>query len=111
MTSDPRLPVLLAVLGAITTALAVGWWWLIFGTVVESGYVTHAQAATCLAGTSDLCNLAQALCTNNHLFGIRWYAPEALWTGAALLATALVILTFRADARAIHQPSSTEVEP
>ncbi|RYC10987.1 hypothetical protein [Ciceribacter ferrooxidans] len=111
MTSDPRLPVLLGMLGTTVTTLAFGWWWLIFGAIVGDGYITRAQAATCLIGTSDLCNLAQALCTNNHLFGIRWYGPEALWAGAALLAAALATLTIRADARATNQPSSTEVEP
>jgi hypothetical protein len=111
MTSDARLPLLLGALGLIITALAAGWWWLIFGTVVESGYITHVQAASCLAGTSALCNLAQALCTNDHLFGIRWYAPEAFWAGTALLIAALVHVTIRADSRSADQTRSTEVEP
>lgn len=111
MTSETRLPVLLAAIGLAVTALSAGWWWLIFGTVVESGYITHVQAATCLVGTSDLCNLAQALCTNDHLFGIRWYAPEAFWAGAAMLTAALVHVTIRADNQPADQTRSTEVEP
>ncbi|HCL64982.1 MAG TPA: hypothetical protein DIC56_09125 [Rhizobium sp.] len=111
MTSETRLPVLLATIGLAVTALSVGWWWLIFGTVVESGYITHVQAASCLAGASPLCNLAQALCTNDHLFGIRWYAPEAFWAGAALLIAALVHLAIRTDNRPADQTHSTEVEP
>lgn len=111
MASERRLPLLLGALGSIITALAAGWWWLIFGTVVESGYITHVQAAGCLAGASALCTLAQALCTDDHLFGIRWYAPEAFWAGAALLTAALVHVTIRADSRPADQTRSTEVEP
>ncbi|MCM2397052.1 hypothetical protein NBH19_13320 [Rhizobium sp. S95] len=103
MASEARLPLLLAFLGSVVTALALGWWWLIFGKVVEGGYITYAQAAPCLAGTSDLCRLAEALCTNDHFFGVRWYAPEALWVGAALLAAALLNLTVRTGVRSTDQ--------
>ena len=75
--------------------LSLGWWWLVFGNVVENGYITTAQAATCLAAETDLCRLAQALCSNEHFFEIRWYAPETLWASAALLLVALAQTSFR----------------
>lgn len=75
--------------------LSLGWWWLVFGNVVENGYITTAQAATCLAAETDLCRLAQALCSNEHFFEIRSYAPETLWASAALLLVTLAQTSFR----------------
>lgn len=86
MTSSTRLSYhAVALAGGVLALLSVGWWWLIFGKVVGNDYLTVRQAVTCLAGTSDLCTLAQALCTEDHLYGIRWYAPEAFWAAAAIL--------------------------
>jgi hypothetical protein len=86
MTSSARLGQhAVAIAGGALALVAVGWWWLIFGKVVENDYLTVRQAVTCLAGASDLCALAQALCTNDHLYGIRWYAPEAFWAAASIL--------------------------
>ncbi|MFP5076464.1 hypothetical protein ACLE20_04070 [Rhizobium sp. YIM 134829] len=86
MTSSRlRLEHLVALAGALLALAALGWWWLIFSRVVENDYLSVSQAATCIAGATDLCALAQALCTDKHLYGIRWYAPEAFWAGAAVL--------------------------
>ncbi|RVL88346.1 hypothetical protein [Sinorhizobium meliloti] len=79
------------VAGAVVALLALGWWWLIFSKLVENDYLTVGQAVTCIAGTSDLCALAQALCTNDHLYGIRWYAPEAFWAAAAILIAGVLL--------------------
>ncbi len=95
MTSDTRLHVYLALAGLAAIVVAGGWWWLIFSQVVASGYLSYAQAATCLAGATDLCTLAQALCKTDHLYGIRWYAPEAFWAGAAVLGTGLALSSRR----------------
>ncbi|WP_331376070.1 hypothetical protein [Sinorhizobium chiapasense] len=90
MTSNVKLAVAMASFAGVLLVLSLGWWWLVFGNVVASGYISSAQAATCLAADTDLCRLAQALCTNSHVFEIRWYAPEVLWAAAALLVLALI---------------------
>lgn len=85
MTSSARTYPVVAITGGISALVALGWWWLIFSRVVEADYLTVRQAVTCIAGATDLCALAQALCTNDHLYGIRWYAPEAFWAAVAIL--------------------------
>lgn len=92
MTSSARITrYAVALAGGLSALIAVGWWWLIFSKVVENDYLTVRQAVTCLAGASDLCALAQALCTNDHLYGIRWYAPEAFWAAASILVAGAVL--------------------
>lgn len=92
MTSSTRFSHhAVAVVGAGFALLSLGWWWLIFSKVVDADYLTVGQAVTCIAGASDLCALAQALCTDDHLYGIRWYAPEAFWAAAAILVAGVVL--------------------
>ena len=92
MTSSRRATdFIIAIAGGVFALLALGWWWLIFSKVVENDYLTVGQAVTCIAGATDLCSLAQALCTNDHLYGIRWYAPEAFWVAAAILVAGVVL--------------------
>ena len=92
MTSSARFSYqAVAAAGGGLALLSLGWWWLIFSKVVESDYLTVRQAVTCLAGASDLCALAQALCTNDHVYGIRWYAPEAFWAAASILVAGAVL--------------------
>jgi len=88
--SDRRLPFVLSLLGTGLFAISVGWRWLVYGNVIDNGYITYSQAAICMAAETDLCRLAEALCTNSHFFDIRWYAPECLWAAAALLTVALI---------------------
>ncbi len=88
--SNTRLTVATIGLAAILLVSSLGWWWLVFGNVVATGYISPAQAAVCLAADTDLCRLAQALCTNSHILEIRWYAPEMFWAAAALLIVALI---------------------
>ncbi len=80
-----------AFFGGLLALLSLAWWWLIFSKVVENDYLSVSQAVTCIAGATDLCALAQALCTNDHLYGIRWYAPEAFWAGATVLAAGMFL--------------------
>ena len=94
--SDYRLPFSLFALGAGVLALSLGWWWLVFGNVVNSGAITYAQASVCLAADTSLCRLAEALCTNTHLFDIRWFAPEITWAATALIFASLIQGGFRA---------------
>lgn len=92
MTSSARLSyAAVAALGGLLAVLSLGWWWLIFSQVVKNEYLTFGQAVTCIAGATDLCSLAQALCSNDHLYGIRWYAPEAFWAAAAVLAAGALL--------------------
>jgi hypothetical protein len=92
MTSSSRATdFIIAIAGGVFALLALGWWWLIFSKVVENDYLTVGQAVTCIAGATDLCSLAQALCTNDHLYGIRWYAPEAFWAAAAILLAGVLL--------------------
>ncbi|MCT7664844.1 hypothetical protein [Shinella kummerowiae] len=92
MTSSVRASYpAVAIAGAVSALIALGWWWLIFSKVVENDYLTVGQAVTCIAGATDLCSLAQALCTNDHLYGIRWYAPEAFWAAAAILVAGVLL--------------------
>lgn len=86
MTSSSRASYfVITAAGGVFALLALGWWWLIFSKVVENDYLSVGQAVTCIAGATDLCSLAQALCSNDHLYGIRWYAPEAFWAAIAVL--------------------------
>lgn len=80
-----------AVAGGCLALVSLGWWWLIFSKVVEADYLTVGQAARCIVGATDLCALAQALCTNDHLYGIRWYAPEAFWAAAGILVAGVLL--------------------
>ena len=92
MTSNGRATdFIIAIAGGVFALLALGWWWLIFSKVVEADYLTVRQAVTCIAGATDLCALAQALCTNDHLYGIRWYAPEAFWAAASILVAGVLL--------------------
>ena len=92
MTSSARLSYhAVAAVGGGFALLSLGWWWLIFSKVVEADYLTVRQAVTCIAGATDLCALAQALCTNDHLYGIRWYAPEAFWAAASILVAGVLL--------------------
>ncbi|MBB3977677.1 hypothetical protein GGQ64_002883 [Rhizobium azooxidifex] len=91
MTSSGRTYQVVAIAGGFSALLSFGWWWLIFSQVVENDYLTVGQAVTCLAGASDLCALAQALCTNDHLYGLRWYAPEAFWAASAVFVTGVLL--------------------
>ena len=95
MMSEKRIVIITLSLSITLLLFSLGWWWLVFGNVVENGYITAAQAATCLAAETDLCRLAQALCSNEHFFEIRGYAPETLWAAAALALVALAQTSFR----------------
>ncbi|MDQ0321995.1 hypothetical protein QO002_004201 [Pararhizobium capsulatum DSM 1112] len=93
MSNGLRTDHIVAFAGGLLVLLSLGWWWLIFSKVVENDYLTIGQAVTCVAGATDLCSLAQALCTDDHLYGIRWYAPEAFWAAAAILAVGTFLST------------------
>ena len=74
-----------ALVGTLALAVAIAWWWIVFSPVVATASLGVWQTVPCLAGTSDLCSLAQALCRTDHVLGIRRYHPEALWLALAAL--------------------------
>jgi hypothetical protein len=84
-----RLNVALWLLGTATLLLSVAWWWVVYRQVVNSALISMPRAVPCLAGTSDLCALAQALCTSSsHVLGIRHYQAYLFWAGAGIVAAA-----------------------
>lgn len=93
MTSETRLPFAICLLGGILFAVGLGWWWLVFRQVIDGDYLSYGQAAVCIAGSTDLCMLAQALCKTDHFLGLTSYSPEVFWAGTAVLATGLVLGT------------------
>lgn len=80
----------LAGLGAVLLFSAVGWWWLVFRTLITNASMSTRGALPCLVRNSDLCTLAQALCTQHHFLGIRHYDTVLFWIGATLTSSALV---------------------
>lgn len=86
--SESRLFLLVGGIAGVLTVFSIGWWWLVFGKITAAGTISPLEAVTCLAADTDLCRLAEALCTNDHLINIRWYAPEIFWAAAATAAAA-----------------------
>lgn len=84
--SRTHLSGILTAAGGLFLAAALAWWGIVFSRVVSGGYMTYLQAAPCALSTSDLCSLAQALCTDDHVLGIKRYSEALLWAGLALVA-------------------------
>jgi hypothetical protein len=92
-----RIGYALAFVGGTSLLVAVAWWWVVFRTLIGSALLTVPAALPCLAQNSDLCVLAQALCTSQHWLGIRHYDTALFWAGAAIsVASALPLLSRRA---------------
>ncbi|NEI68811.1 hypothetical protein GR212_04435 [Rhizobium lusitanum] len=91
MTSDRRLPFFFAMAGIAVLSVGLAWWWIVFSEVIANNYISYGQAATCIGGNSDLCNLAQALCKTNHWLGITRYSSVIFWAGLATLSAGLVL--------------------
>lgn len=88
MTSFPLRNAFLVASGILVT-LVVGWWWVVFSQLIQNGTMGLADVAPCLARDSDLCSLAQSLCTSNHFLGVRHYFAEAFWLAGGLLLASL----------------------
>lgn len=82
------LPNLLLIAGAVFTALAVGWWWIVFDELVKTQTMTFGEVVPCLVRDSDICSLAQSLCREEHFLKIRKYFVQAFWVSGAVLAGA-----------------------
>jgi hypothetical protein len=79
-------PALLLATGAGALVLALAWWALIFGIMIEASVLTVREAGWCLGDTSGLCRALATLCTEDHPLGLKVYAPELFWLSLALLA-------------------------
>lgn len=91
-----RIAYAFAAIGFAALLVAVGWWWVVFRTLIGNASMSVPAALPCLAQNSDLCVLAQALCTSDHWLGIRHYDTVLFWAGAAIsVASALPILACR----------------
>jgi hypothetical protein len=84
------LAVWLGLFGAAAIAAAIGWWAILFPTVVENTGLTLGDALPCIASNSEVCSLAMALCGVRHLFGIGHYSPGLFWAGIILLSASLL---------------------
>lgn len=82
-------------LGVLLLLTGAGWWWLVFGEVIGNQSMTYLDAAACGLTTSDLCSLAEVLCTGWHFLGIKHYSVEPTWVGILLLATRVSIPALR----------------
>lgn len=86
----PRLVPALEILGAALVAVAVAWWAVVYGQVIANTGMAPHRTFACLLRTSDLCSLAMSLCSEWHILGIRRYSAELFWSGAAVIAAALL---------------------
>lgn len=85
MTSKVRLDVLLFGAGATSVVTGLTWWYIVFRPVLAGAYLKYTDALTCVATTTDLCALAQALCLSQHFLGITRYSTTLFWVATALL--------------------------
>jgi hypothetical protein len=94
---ERRVAQALAVLGGGGLVVAFGWWWLVFRTLVGNGSMSLMAALPCLTQNSDLCVLAQALCSSEHWFGIRHYDTLLFWcaTGVIVASTLSILREHR----------------
>lgn len=87
-----RLPIALTGSGLIACLMTAAWWWIVYSHQIDAGSLPIASALPCLARKTDICSLAEVLCTQTHLLGITRYAPAAFWVSTVLLAIGLFLL-------------------
>ncbi|WP_237153928.1 hypothetical protein [Oryzibacter oryziterrae] len=80
----------LLVLGLLLSLGTFAWWWLVFRELISTNSMSLNEALPCMAAQSDLCSLAQALCKQNHVLGIKRYDVLAFWVSALVLAGGLI---------------------
>jgi hypothetical protein len=85
------LPNALLLSGAVLTALAVGWWWVVFDELVKTNTMSLSEIVPCLVRDSDICSLAQSLCKEEHFLSIRKYFVQAFWVSGALFIGAIAM--------------------
>ncbi len=87
-------------IGAASLVASIAWWWVVYRQVVATTVISMPRAVPCLFGASDLCTLAQALCTSSdHFLGIRHYQTFLFWTGCGVVAAAAMTQRHAASLR------------
>jgi hypothetical protein len=98
----------LAAAAATPLLAAAGWWWVVFHQIVLAGYITMSGALPCMAGGSARCALAQALCSGEHVLGIRHYDATLFWIGVSIASAAAAIPALARIPRAAGQWRGTK---
>jgi len=75
--------------GILLLLIAVAWWWLTFADVVRYAYLSAPEAAACLVGRSNICDLARALCRGSHPAAVVAYWWGTFWIAIALASASL----------------------
>jgi len=89
--SPRQIPAGLGWVGGIAILAAFAWWAVQFTGIAANTGLTFSEAVPCVVSSSQLCELATALCGARHLFGINHYSPAMFWCGAALLCASLLL--------------------
>ncbi|MBI5132725.1 MAG: hypothetical protein HZA66_25070 [Rhodopseudomonas palustris] len=77
--------------GALVLLVAVAWWWLTYGDVVQYTYLSAPEAAACLVGRSGVCDLARSLCRGSHPAAIVAYWWGTFWIGIGFASAGLTL--------------------
>jgi FtsH-binding integral membrane protein len=77
--------------GALILLVAVAWWWLTYGDVVEYTYLNVPEAVACLVGRSGVCDLARSLCRGSHPAAIVAYWWGTFWIGVGFASVGLTL--------------------
>ncbi|MDR3467882.1 MAG: hypothetical protein P4M07_18275 [Xanthobacteraceae bacterium] len=78
-------------LGVLVVAAAVAWWWLTFRDVISYDYISTREAAVCLLGRSDTCDLARSLCRGAHPLALLSYWWGSFWIGLLVVSASLAV--------------------
>jgi hypothetical protein len=87
-----RLPILLLGLGGCLLLIALAWWWSTFRIALGFGYIALPEAGICLLRHTEICTLAQALCTGAHPRTVTAYSAEIFWVGVGALSAGLSLV-------------------
>ncbi|MFT3673274.1 hypothetical protein [Aestuariivirga sp.] len=74
----------LAVSATLFCLVTLVWWGVVFYELIAGGYLSLFAAAQCGVWNSVVCELAQSLCKQYHVLGIKWYSPVAFWVALGL---------------------------
>ena len=86
-----RYTVVLLPIGISIVLVAVGWWWLTYRDVIQYAYLSAREAAICLIGQSDICELARSLCNGAHPITFAKYWWGTFWIGVVAASISLTV--------------------
>jgi hypothetical protein len=101
----------LALAAATPLVAAILWWWVVFRQVVSDGYISFGRAVPCIVASSSRCTLAQALCSGQHLLGIRHYDVTLFWIGVGIASAASITALARIPCLAGNWRGTKDVRP